>query len=135
MKLNERYIRNVIKRVINEMGQNNEFITAYNEFLSEKGYWEYDGNQFVYEDGNFTMEIPCPIDEAQNGSDESLDNFDLDTFVAKSWIEGNLPKEIARFGGDICTFYNYASKLLSDLINYSSPSAYFNSIGTEEEEY
>lgn len=135
MKLNEKYIKNVIRRVINEMEQNNEFITAYNEFLSENGHWQYDGNQFVYDDGNFTMEIPCPIDEAQNGSDDSLNHFDLDTFVAKSWIDGNIPQEITRLDSGICRFYEYASDLLSDLINYSSPKAYFNSIESDEDEY
>ena len=107
MKLNERNIRNVVRRVLNEMEQDNDLIKSYNDFLQWKAGWSYDGNQLLYEEDNFKIAIPCPIEDVKNGNDSALEDFDIDSFVAKSWLEGNIPYNVSRYDSDLTDLYKY----------------------------
>ena len=133
MKLNERKIRNVVRRVLNEMEQDNNFIDSYNKFLYDNvGDWTYDGNQLVYEEDNFTIAIPCTIEDVQSGKDTALNNFDLDSFIAKSWLEGNIPNEISRQSSNLVDFYKYVEdKIYHWLLCFGSPSCYANFLENE----
>ena len=130
MKLNERNIRNVVRRVINEMAlpQNIDYANEYNEFLRSNTYWSYDGNNLLYDNDGLSLSIPCPLEYVVNGDDEPLDYFDYDTFVAQSWIDENLPSKFAfkKRNNETYGLRNYIEyfddKVIGDLLTYYKPS-------------
>ena len=129
MRLNENYIRNVVRRVINEVAQTqgNDIVASYNEFLStQAGWWKYDGKNLIFSDDNgFEIVVPLSIEDLKNGNDEPINEFDESTLTAKYWLDGNIPSKVSRYSNiNIESLYNYIIDAFSDLWTYGMPSKF-----------
>ena len=137
MKLNEKTIRNVVRRVINEVIQNDgtDIIASYNDYLSTQASgWSYDGENLTFNENGFTFSIPLSVEDLMNGNNEPINNFDESTLTAQFWLEGKIPQSLNNSDVTIGKLYDYITDSLSDLWTYGMPTNFVNSFDDDEYE-